>query len=244
MKIRLLALATGVALVAGAGFAPEARAASTAPVYSGAGWRIWTENQIHSLDSAPYTFTFASTAARTKLTPYIKAAASQLATITGVTFIVSTTVEAPPTAGCPAWHHLIVGLKYRPSGIRGESITATCTTTNPGQPSNYAAWGGTAMIDTEWFYSHWFTADATLNSVRIKNGITHETGHLVGLDHPNKDLNKDGKVTLTECQRTVHGYLPVMCGSAGGYTFKSGGGKFTSRDIPGLQQLVKNRGLG
>jgi len=224
--------------------AAPARAAT--PVYSGTGWRIWTDAGIHSLGQRPYYFTFATTGSRTRLTPYAKTVAAQLHEVTGLTFTVTTTVEAPPAVGgCPKEHHLILGVKYRPTGTKGMSHAYPCFTDRPGQLDDHTVFSGWAWLDSEYWYTNWFSTNATVNTARVKNAVTHEIGHLVGLAHPNTDVDKDGTVEAYECVRTTGGYLPLMCAPGlGGYTTSSGGGKFTSRDTPGLKQLVANYGLG
>ena len=222
------------------------RAHAATPVYSGTGWKIATKDGIHSLSPRAYVFTFTDTASRSRLTPYAQAAATQLTSVTGTPFTVSTTIETPPAEGsCPAEHHLILGVKYRPTGVKGMSHAWNCFTNRPGSEDYHAAWGGWAWIDSEyWSTSSWFSTNSTVNTARIKNAVSHEIGHLIGLDHPNKDLDGDGTVENYECAKTTYGYLPVMCSPNGGYTTASGGGQFTSRDTPGLKQLVANYGLG
>ncbi|AWT42543.1 MULTISPECIES: hypothetical protein [Streptomyces] len=222
------------------------RAHAAGLIYSGPGWRIATEDGIHSLSPRQYLFTFADTASRTRLTPYAQAVAEQLTAVTGTTFTVTTTIETPPAVGsCPAEHHMILGVKYRPTGAQGMSRAWNCYTNRPGQPDYHAAWGGWTWIDSEYWYANWFSTNATVNTARIKNAITHEIGHLVGLAHPNTDVDGDGLVEDYECVRTTYGYLPVMCAPGlGGYDTADGGGDFTSKDTPGLRQLVANYGLG
>lgn len=222
------------------------RAHAATPVYSGTGWKIATKDGIHSLSPRAYVITFADTASRTRLTPYAQAAATQLTSVTGTTFTVTTTIETPPAVGsCPAEHHLILGVKYRPVGTVGMSYAWNCYTNRPGSVDDHAAWGGWTWIDSEyWSTSSWFSSNSTVNTAKVKNAVTHEIGHLVGLDHPNYDKDGDGKVESYECARTYYGYLPVMCSPNGGYTTSSGGGQFTSIDTPGLRQLVKNYGMG
>ncbi|MET7429653.1 hypothetical protein ABZT16_11725 [Streptomyces flaveolus] len=230
----LLALAPGHATAAGL-------------VYSGPGWQIAAEDDIHSLDTQdPYLFTFTDTASRTRLTPYATAVAAQLHEVTGLTFTVTTTIEAPPAEGsCPTEHHMTLGVKYRPTGVKGMSRAWTCYTNRPGSPDYHAAWGGWTWIDSEYWYANWFSTNSTVNTAQIKNAITHEIGHLVGLAHPNTDVDGDGVIEDYECVRTTYGYLPVMCAPGlGGYTTTDGGGDFTSKDTPGLRQLVANYGLG
>lgn len=244
-RARLLSLAACLAALLLMLAAGPARAAD--PVYSGTGWRIWTEQGIHSLDTQhPYLFTFTDTASRTRLTPYVQAVATQLHEVTGLTFTVTTTIESPPPVGsCPAKHHMIIGVKYRPIGSLGMSNTWECYTSWPGNPEDHSTWGGWAWIDSEYWYANWFSINSTVNTAHIKNTITHEIGHLVGLAHPNTDVDGDGKVEDYECVKTVSGYLPVMCAPGlGGYTTATSGGRFTSRDTPGLVQLVNNYGLG
>ncbi|MEU3528804.1 hypothetical protein AB0E62_33985 [Streptomyces sp. NPDC038707] len=241
VRLTLPALLAGLLLALAPG---QATAASA--VYSGPGWRIDTANGIHSLSPAPYLFTFADSASRTRLTPYAQAVAAQLTSVTGATFTVTTIIEAPPAEGsCPAEHHMVLGVKYRPTGVKGMSRAWSCYTNRPGSPDHHAAWGGWTWIDSEYWYANWFSTNATVNAAQIKNAITHEIGHLVGLAHPNTDVDGDGVVEDYECVRTTYGYLPVMCAPGlGGYTTSSGGGQFTSIEAPGLRQLVANYGLG
>jgi hypothetical protein len=214
-------------------------------VYSGTGWKIATKDGIHSISPKPYVITFTDSTSRTRLTPYATAVATQLTDVTGTQFTVTTTLEAAPATGsCPTEHHLILGLKYRPIGDAGVSVAYNCYTNRPGAEDDHAAWGGWTWLDTEYWNAAWFSTNATINAARIKNAITHEIGHIVGLDHPNRDLDADGKTEDYECARTTYNYLPVMCSPHGGYTTAGGGGLYTSRDTPGLKQLVANYGLG
>jgi hypothetical protein len=214
-------------------------------VYSGTGWKIATKDGIHSISPKPYVITFTDSTSRTRLTPYATAVATQLTDVTGTQFTVTTTLEAAPATGsCPTEHHLILGLKYRPIGDAGVSVAYNCYTNRPDAEDDHAAWGGWTWLDTEYWNAAWFSTNATINAARIKNAITHEIGHIVGLDHPNRDLDADGKTEDYECARTTYNYLPVMCSPHGGYTTAGGGGLYTSRDTPGLKQLVANYGLG
>lgn len=221
------------------------RAHAATPVYSGTGWKIATKDGIHSLSPKPYVFTFTSTSSRTRLTPYAKAVAAQLTAVTGTSFTVSTTIETPPAVGsCPKEHHLILGVKYRPVGTKGTSHAWPCFTNRPGQPDYRSVWGGWAWLDSEYWYSSWFSTNSTVNTAKVRNAVTHEIGHLAGLDHPNYDRDHDGKVENYECYKDSSGNTPVMCSPNGGYLGSTSGGKFTTADVNGLKQLVKNYGLG
>ncbi|MFD9220031.1 hypothetical protein ACFWDI_08395 [Streptomyces sp. NPDC060064] len=230
------------AIAAGTAFAlllPAASAdAAGTQVYSGNGWKALPN--IHSLsgDGTGYTIQFASADARTKLGPAAKQAAAQLTSVTGIKFTVSTTLKASPE-GCAAQprHVLTLGTKYRPfDGRKGMSRAWHCF--NSG---DHSVWGGWSWIDTEyWSRPDWFSSNKAINAAITRNAVNHEIGHLVGMDHPNKDLNGDGKVADFECVLTPKKYRPLMCSPNGGYTTAADGGKFTSIETPGLKQLADN----
>jgi hypothetical protein len=231
----LLVIAAGAALALLP--AVSASAAST-QIYSGKGWKALAG--IHSLsgDGTGYTIQFASADAKTKLSPAAKQAAAQLTSVTGIKFTISTTIKASTEACATTPRHVLtLGAKYRPlDGQAGMSGGWNCYNT-----ADHSAWGGWAWIDTEYFtVPNWFSTDKTVNASKIKNAITHELGHTIGLDHPNKDLNGDGTVAGFECDLTSDKFLPVMCSPNGGYTAAATGGNFTSLETPGLKQLAAN----
>lgn len=220
--------------------ATSADAANTTgtQVYSGNGWKALPGIQSLSADGTGYTIQFASADARTKLGPAAKQAAAQLTSVTGIKFTVSTILKASPE-GCAAQprHVLTLGTKYRPfDGKVGMSRAWHCYNTG-----DHSVWGGWSWIDTEyWSKPNWFSSNKTTNAAKLKNAINHEIGHMVGLDHPNKDLNHDGKTADFECPLTPKKYRPLMCSPNGGYTSAADGGKFTSIETPGLKQLAVN----
>ncbi|MEU1078192.1 hypothetical protein ABZ404_37010 [Streptomyces sp. NPDC005878] len=232
-RIRLAALATGVSsavLFLSAWFQAPA-------LYNGPGWQIETSAGIHSLAPDEYTIVFADTTARTKLTPYLTGPAAQVQAVTGVPVTVTTTIDTTPTTNCPPRHRIVVHYTYRPLGSPGYSQALPCYNTADG-----SAWGGHVLIDTEyWTVPAWFSTNATVNEAMRRNAVTHELGHLVGLDHPNTDLDGDGTAEPYECV-TDGGIRPVMCSPNGGYTTASGGGKYTDADLNGLRQLAANYG--
>jgi hypothetical protein len=210
-----------------------------APVTSGTGWQLISAAQTTSLAPTTYAIQFDSAAARTKLTPYLKiAAANTQAHTPGVKFVVSTTLQKRVTTGCQKAGTIVVSLEYRPMGKKGFSWGGNCYRT-----TDHSLFAGVMRIDTEWFYSHWFSTNATTNTYRIRNSVTHEFGHAIGLGHPNRDLNHDGKVSDYECKLNTDKTRPLMCSPNGGAVTKAGAGNYTALDLPGLKALVANYSL-
>lgn len=232
----LLAALTAILTVLGVlVFAPPARAVG--PVYSGSGWKAWTSNGIYSINPDPYVIVFASTTARSKLTPYLTGPAGQITTATGVRVTVSTTIDTTPVGTCPARHRVIVSYSYRPTGVKGMSEARACHQTTDG-----SAWGGHLRMDSEyWTVASWFSTNATTNEAWRKDAVTHELGHIMGLAHPNVDLDKDGVVEARECVKNSAGLRPIMCSPNRGPVASTYGGKYTSEfDVPGLRQMALN----
>jgi hypothetical protein len=210
---------------------------STTPVYSGNGWKAETSQGIYSLSPEPYTIVFADETARDALTPYLTGPAAQVTTDVGVPITVTTLIDTTATTDCPSMHRIIVHYTYRPSGTTGFSRALPCYNTLDG-----SAWGGHILMDSEyWTTSSWFSTDTTKNESYRKNAATHELGHILGLDHPNYDKDKDGTVEPYECVTTSTGTRPLMCSPNGGYYNSIDAGKFTPPfDLPGLRQLLAN----
>ncbi|MFE1451954.1 zinc metalloprotease [Streptomyces olivaceoviridis] len=232
----LLAVLAGILtalalLLAGA---TDARAATT-PVYKGTGWKADTANGIYSISPDPYTIVFANTTARSKLSKYFTGPSAQLAGI-GIKVTVSTTIDTS-TAACPARHRIIVHYTYRPMGTKGMSQARSCYAIADG-----SAWGGHIFMDSEyWTSSTWFSTNATTNEARRKDAVSHELGHILGLAHPNVDLDKDGVVENGECVRNAAGLRPLLCSPNRGNPPATAGGKFTTEfDMRGLKQMLQN----
>ncbi|MFF7476623.1 hypothetical protein [Streptomyces sp. NPDC008092] len=211
--------------------------AATAPVYKGTGWKAETSLGIYSLSPDPYTIVFADTTARSKLAKYFTGPTAQVTTAVGVPITVTTLIDTTPVGTCPARHRIVVHYTYRPNTTKGMSRTDPCHAS-----SNGSAWGGHIRMDSEyWTSSTWFSKTASLNEAWRKDAVTHELGHVLGLDHPNLDLNKDGVVASQECVKSAAGRKPVMCSKSRGQPTVADGGKFTTEyDLPGLKQLLAN----
>ena len=236
LRVAVTAIAAAVFLIL-AGLTTPATGATTLPVYSGKGWKASTHRNIYSINPDPYTVVFATSTARTKLTPYFKAAAAQITTITGVRVTVTTTLDTTPVEKCPPRHRIVAHYKHRPTGAAGVSVALPCH-----QPSDQSAWGGHVLMDSEyWTVANWFSTNATVNDTYRKDGVVHEFTHIFGLDHPNTDLDKDGVVEPRECVKNSSGVKPVMCAPNRGYTTASVGGRYTSQfDAAGLRQMAFN----
>lgn len=211
--------------------------AATGPIYSGLGWKAWTSNGIYSLSPDPYVIVFADPEARSVLTPYFTGPAGQVTTSVGVQVTVSTTLDTTPVGTCPARHRIIVHYEYRPTGTAGMSQARACHAT-----ANNSAWGGHILMDSEyWTTPNWFSTDPTVNDNRRRDTAAHELGHILGLDHPNTDLDKDGQVEAQECVKSATGLKPVMCYPNRGGAPSGDAGRYTEEyDLPGLRQMLAN----
>lgn len=229
---------TGAALVlaATAALSSQAEAATPGQVTKGTGWALISPDQTTSLAPVTYTIEFDSTAARTKLTPYLKLAAANTQKLTpGTKFVVSTIIQPRATTGCQKAGTIVVSLEYRPMMKKGYSWAGNCF-----RLTDHSLFSGVIRIDTEWFYKSWFSTNATTNTYRIRNSVTHEFGHAIGLGHPNTDRDRDGTVENYECPKNTDGSRPLMCSPNGGRVTSTGAGNYTALDTPGLKALVSN----
>lgn len=229
------AIITVLALLTAA--TPTAHSATTTPVYAGRGWQIGTQWGIYSLNPDDYQIVWADTTARTKLKPYLTKPAAQVTSITGIQITVTDLIDLTPADTCPSRHRIIVHYGYQPTGQAGISQGRPCYDT-----TNGSAWGGHVLMDSEyWTQPAWFSADDVKNNAYRANAVSHEFGHVLGLDHPNADADGDGTVEPYECVTTATGTRPLLCAPNGGYYNAVDAGKFTPPfDEPGLKQLAAN----
>ncbi|MFD9004443.1 hypothetical protein ACFV0T_26380 [Streptomyces sp. NPDC059582] len=236
LYLAVLVTAAFALLTAAATPAHSARAAA-APVYQATGWKAGTAFGVYSLSPDPYTIVYADDTARTKLWKYYPQPASQITASVGVTVTATTGIDSTPLSQCPPYHRIIVHYEYRPAGSPGISWTNACHNAADG-----SAWGGHIRLDSEyWTNPAWFTTDPILNEGFRKDAAAHELGHILGLDHPNQDLDKDGVIEHRECVTSTAGRKPIMCSGNRGPMATTDAGRYTTEyDLPGLRQLLAN----
>jgi hypothetical protein len=249
-RARVLALLAALTALCAGILAPQA-AAATGPVYSGTGWKALTKDGIYSLSPDPYEIVFADSTARTKLTKYFRLPAAQVTRSVGVPVTVTSTIDTTPTGTCPPYHRIVVHYTYRPMGERGMSEARPCYRISDG-----SAWGGHLYMDSEyWTTSAWFSTDPAVNEALKRDISTHELGHMLGLDHANTDIDRDGTVEPQECVKGNDGLKPIMCSPNRGLRYPTTtstgtvpvaynamtAGSFTKTfDLPGLRQMLAN----
>jgi len=219
----LLAVATTV-VIANADDARSTESYSTVDdVYSGTGWKIFTSEKVLSIDpSQTYVVTYASTSARSKLQPMLEKSITQLQAL-GIKIYNTTQIETIATTSCAPKNHIVMGTKYRPAGSTkgGVSIGDPCYNT-----TNMSMWSGKVWMDSEYkqLGGTWSLSDKAW-----KNGVVHEFGHALGLDH-----------APAVSPKPTNGDTPIMTAPNGGFNTTSKYGQLTSWDIAGFKQLKEN----
>lgn len=244
-KTKIVALSTALLSTLALG---TANAESTPQrVYEGEGWQaLYVElpsYKIKSIDtSIPFKFIWENEYSRDLLRPYVEDTAAQLEYITGADFIVSQEIDPRTsyTCGSQPKHTITMFAYYRPVGANRPGVSKAYPCYNT---ANDSAWGGMITMDNEyWEEENWFSADPVVNEAYIRNAVTHEIAHVLGLDHPNEEDANGVNIPLS-CLNGGTGLQPVMCSPNGGYRNAVDGGEFTEWDIAGLQQLVANHDI-
>ncbi|NLU75594.1 hypothetical protein HCC61_23525 [Streptomyces sp. HNM0575] len=227
MLKRSCIVVAGALIAVAACTATPVSAASVAT--KGTGWKLTSELGVTSASpSKTYTITFGTEAMRKRYTPYLTAAVSQV-NAAGLHLRTGGVEANDPSACGPAYHIQFMEM-YRPLGTPGWSQAMPC----PNQPGGLGR-GGLVAIDSEYWDGTWPVKDHVL-----RNTVVHEMLHALGLDHPNRDIDKDGTVEPGECVATSYGNKPVMCSPNGGYGTTANKGKLLAYDVNGIKQLIAN----
>ncbi|MEU5161345.1 hypothetical protein AB0G74_17285 [Streptomyces sp. NPDC020875] len=193
----------------------------------GNGWKLMAHHRVTSIaPGSVFTITFTSTALKTKYTPFLTRSLAQLQA-EGVNISIGGVTNVAPEL-CPPQGTIQFAEIYRPLGEPGASRALACWT------GDNAARGGHVQMNSE-YWTGWYLPEYMLHNV-----FPHELLHVLGLYHPNKDLNGDGTVAAHECVATSYGNKPVMCAPNGGYTTTTNQGKLVGFDLAGVRQLIAN----
>ena len=230
MRLRHIAIAVALATTAVIGLPTTADAVTGTQIYAGTGWKANTNRSIHSIDpNRQYTITFSSTTTKNLTSKYLTRAIPQLQAA-GVKINIGG-VETVAEGTCPPRGHIWIQRKYRPlNGKPGYSRALPCHDT-----TNNSAWGGVVQMDSEYYDGRW-----KMSTAGMWNAHVHEVLHVMGLNHPNYDKDRDGRVEDYECVATSYGNRPIMCSPSGGYKTSTSMGKLVGFDVNGIKQLLAN----
>ncbi len=162
---------------------------TTGPVTAGNGWKLAAPSITH-IDNQPWTIAFHDTTSRTKLTPYLTKTAAELSSYLGVKVTVTTRIVPVTRGKCVTGHTISYRYMSKPDPDHpNRSFTGACGN------SLHAADGAYVYINSD----YWSPTRRFPEWQRM-NVIWHESGHAVGLSHPNT------------CPRNTAGLQPLMCG--------------------------------
>ncbi|MFE1791480.1 ricin-type beta-trefoil lectin domain protein [Streptomyces sp. NPDC059525] len=221
-------------------------AGGTTSAPSGTGWKL---SGATKWLTTGYTIRFYDQKSADWLAPYAKATAADLQRITTL----PVTVDTKPVG----WDHVrlkgevIVGVLHRPcvppadegtmgstgwKVVRDGSGTAnlSCGFTNSSVPETVTS--GHAYIDDSFFTTQG-KPTAAMGETYMRNHISHEIGHTLGLTHANRSLTKGDCVKGTDS-----GEFPVMCSPAYAYQDKRAGTYVQQFDVQGLRLLAAGAG--
>ncbi|MER5971511.1 ricin-type beta-trefoil lectin domain protein [Streptomyces sp. NPDC002055] len=221
--------------------APTPRAAAAAPPH-GEGWKLTGATKMLP---GGYTIKFYDQKAVDWLARYVKATAADLQHVTNLPF----TVDTRPVG----WDYrrpkgeVVIGVLKRPcvppkDGGTGWKVVhdgsgspnLSCGFSAASLPSTVTS--GHAYIDSEFF-----TADGkptpSMGETYMRNHISHELGHTLGLTHANRSSTRGDCVKGSDS-----GEKPVMCTPAMAYQDKRAGSYVQQFDVQGLRFLARGAG--
>lgn len=215
MRTRIATTALAVTLAAGAVLVAPGRAHAVGPVYAGNGWLIKAPGITH-IDAAPWQIAFHDTTSRSKLTPYLKYVAAELASYLGVKVTVTTRIVPVTRGKCVTGHVISYRYMSKPNPDRpNQSFTGACGN------ALHAADGAYVYINSD----YWLPTRRFSEPVRM-NVIWHESGHAVGLGHP------------ATCPTNSAGLRPLMCADTY-HDLRTR--RYSPYEATAFKQLVKNR---
>ncbi|MFG2668883.1 ricin-type beta-trefoil lectin domain protein [Streptomyces sp. NPDC048387] len=245
-KDGVMTLGDPVASAPRSGLAAGVPAGGTTSAPSGTGWKL---SGATKWLTTGYTIRFYDQKSADWLAPYAKATAADLQRITTL----PVTVDTKPVG----WEHVrlkgevIVGVLHRPcvppagegsmgstgwKVVRDGSGTAnlSCGFTNSSVPETVTS--GHAYIDDSFFTAQG-KPTAAMGETYMRNHISHEIGHTLGLTHANRSLTKGDCVKGTDS-----GEFPVMCSPTYAYQDKRAGTYVQQFDVQGLRLLAAGAG--
>ncbi|WP_328739785.1 ricin-type beta-trefoil lectin domain protein [Streptomyces erythrochromogenes] len=224
--------------------APTTPAAAAPP--QGEGWKL---SGATKWLTTGYTIKFYDQKSADWLGPYVQASAADLRRITNL----PVAVDTKPVG----WDYVrpkgevIVGVLHRPCvppagegsmGSTGWKIVRDGTGTanlSCGFTSSSVAetvTSGHAYIDDS-FFTAAGKPTAAMGETYMRNHVSHELGHTLGLAHANRSLTKSDCVKGTDS-----GQFPVMCSPTYAYQDKRAGTYVQQYDVQGLRRLAAGAG--
>ncbi|WP_030774740.1 ricin-type beta-trefoil lectin domain protein [Streptomyces sp. NRRL F-2664] len=240
----VMSLAAQPSALPGAAAARSAAAAPAPP--QGEGWKL---SGATKWLATGYTIKFYDQKSADRLGPYVRASAADLRRITNL----PVAVDTKPVG----WDYMrpkgevVIGVLPRPcvppagegtmgstgwKVVRDGSGTANLSCGFTSSSVAETVTSGHAYID-ESFFTPAGKPTAAMGETYMRNHISHELGHTLGLTHANRSLNRGDCVKGSDS-----GQFPVMCSPAHAYQDKRAGTYVQQFDVQGLRRLAAGAG--